>query len=65
MNRWHKAQCLFSAVAVVGVVALGVVIFLGDRAPLQVSVWGGVTLAGLVGNAVCALLRVAKHKKGK
>ena len=65
MNRWHKAQFLFSAAAVVGAVALGVAIFLGSRAPLQVSIWGSVTLAGLVGNAVCALLQAAENKKRK
>lgn len=61
MNKLRAAQFLFLAVAILGVVGVGAVLFLGDGSPAWISVWAGFILVGLLGNAVCALIRVFQN----
>lgn len=61
MSKLQAAQFLFLAAAILGVAGIGAVLFLGDGSPMWTTVWGGAVLAGLLGNAVCALVRVFRN----
>jgi hypothetical protein len=61
MSKLRAAQFLFLAAAILGVAGVGAVLFLGDGSPVWISVWGWFILAGLLGNAVCALIRVFRN----
>ena len=58
-------QLLFILCAVIGVIGLGVEIFANDIENLTVLyIFGVLTFTGLLGNAVCAILRVRDGKGG-
>lgn len=62
MGKLNAIQILLLLVQVVGVIGLGVALFL-DGSTLAVRIWGVVTLVGLVGNALVALLRISQQDK--
>ena len=58
-------QLLFILCAVIGVIGLGVEIFANNIKNLTVLyIFGVLTFAGLLGNAVCAIFRVRDGKGG-
>ena len=58
-------QLLFILCAVIGVIGLGVEIFANDIKNLAaLYIFGAITFGGLLGNAVCAILRVRDGKGG-
>ena len=65
MSRWKKAQLVFLAAEVVGVLGEGAVLLVGDKEPLWVSCWGVVILIGLVGSCLCAWFPLLRNPPKK
>lgn len=62
MIKSHIALMIFAAFLMLLLILLTTKLF-GDLAPKRMKILGGLLLAGMIGNAVCALLRASGDKE--